>query len=63
VARRQGERGKQGHLVGSELLIYESVKKWISSLEMSAVSKGKLFTAKAKTQRLGTMWNTPVMEK
>jgi site-specific recombinase XerC len=55
VARKQGERGKQGHLVGSELLVYESIKKWISSLEKSAVSKGKLFTAKAKTQRLGRM--------
>ena len=55
MTRWQGERGKQGNLVGSGLLVYESVKKWISSLEKSAVSKGKLFTAKAKTQRIERM--------
>lgn len=55
MARKQGERGKDGNVVGSELLEYESVKKWISSLEQSAVSKGKLFTDEAKNVRLGRM--------
>ena len=55
MARKQGERGKQGSVVGSELLVYESVKKWINSLERSAVSKGKLFTAEARNVRLGRL--------
>ncbi len=55
MARKQGERGKQGNIVGSELLKFVSVKKWIESLEQSAVSRGKLFTDKARNQRLGRL--------
>jgi integrase len=53
--RKQGERGKGGHVVGTELLEFESVKKWMISLEKSAVSKGKLFTDTARNQRLGRL--------
>jgi site-specific recombinase XerD len=53
--RKRGERGKGGHVVGLELLEFKSVKKWMDSLEKSAVSKGKLFTETARNQRLGRM--------
>lgn len=55
MSRKQGERGKQGNVVGSELLKYESVKRWIESLEQSAGSKGKPFTKQAKVIRLGRL--------
>jgi integrase len=55
MTRRQGERGKKGNVMGTELLTYESIAKWISSLEKSAVSKGKLFSNTARSQRLGRM--------
>lgn len=55
MARKQGERGRQGNVVGSELLMYESVKKWIESLEQSAVSRGKPFTDAARNIRLGRL--------
>jgi integrase len=55
MARKQGERGKNGNVVGSELLEYESVKKWVESLEQSAVSRGKQFTEAAKNIRLGRL--------
>jgi integrase len=55
MARKQGERGKKGNVVGSELLKFESVKKWIESLEQSAVSRGKQFTDAAKNIRLGRL--------
>jgi integrase len=55
MTRRQGERGKKGNVMGTELLTYESIAKWISSLEKSAVSKGKLFSSTARSQRLGRM--------
>jgi integrase len=55
MARKQGERGKEGNIVGSELLKFTSVKKWVESLEQSAVSKGKLFTPEARNVRLGRL--------
>ena len=55
MARKRGERGKNGNVVGQELLQYSSVKKWVESLEQSAVSRGKLFTSEARNIRLGRL--------
>lgn len=55
MSRNQGKRGKAGNVLGLELLNFRSVKKWIESLEQSAVSKGKLFTEEARSIRLGRM--------
>ncbi len=55
MSRKQGQRGKDGNVVGSELLKYKSVQKWIESLEQSAVSKGKLLTEHSKNIRLGRL--------
>ncbi len=55
MARKIGQRGTQGNVYGTELLDYKSVKKWMNSLEQSAVSKGKLLTHNAKRQRLGRL--------
>ena len=55
MARKRGERGKDGNVVGFKLLKYESVKKWVQSLEQSAASRGKLLTPEAKNIRLGRL--------
>ncbi len=55
MSRKQGERGKAGNVVGSELLVFISVKKWIDSLEKQAVAKGKLFTEQSRNIRLGRL--------
>lgn len=55
ITRKRGERGKEGNVVGQELLQYSSVKKWVESLEQSAVSRGKLFTLEARNVRLGRL--------
>jgi len=55
MPRKHGQRGKAGNIIGSELLKYESVKRWIESLEQSAVSRGKPFSDGAKNIRLGRL--------